>query len=117
MICWPSSGRIAITRNTGPAPCAGTASGCRPYAISRRLPFPEDDRLVSIAETALATGSASPVRPQNYFDWRDQQQVFENIGAVNGSPMLITKDEPVEALRQAQVTASLFSVLRVRPAL
>jgi len=84
--------------------------------VLRGLPFDEDHRLVRVSETDLASGRPSTVAPQNYLDWLSRQQVFESIGAIAGGGSLITTDEPVENLRMMRVTASLFDVLRVRPA-
>ena len=85
--------------------------------VLRRLPFDEDHRLLSLAEVELASGRPTTVAPQNYFEWRARQDVFEALGASLFAPRLTTRDLPVENLRAVRITASLFDVLRVAPAI
>jgi predicted permease len=88
--------------------------------VLRGLPFDDANRLVSVSETnkaraGVAGGSSAP---QNFLDWRAQQDVFEAIGAsaaIGG--FTIRGDGPPEDLRALQTTANLFSILRVRPAI
>jgi putative ABC transport system permease protein len=82
----------------------------------RGLPFDEGTRLVSVSETNLPSGSASPVAPQNYADWRARQDVFEHLAAASFGPTLVPQEPPRDSLRSYAVTASLFDVLRVAPA-
>ena len=63
----------------------------------------------------LAGGSSAP---QNFLEWRAQQDVFEAIGASSGAGgFTIRGDGPPEDLRALRTTANLFSILRVRPAI
>jgi predicted permease len=84
--------------------------------VLRGLPFEQSSRLVRVSETDLETGRPSTVAPQNYADWLAMQDVFESIGAIAGAGTFVTRDEPVEPLIALRATASLFDVLRVRPA-
>lgn len=86
--------------------------------LLRRLPFADADRLLLVYENSLQQGVRHvPVAPPNYLDWRTQSQVFEEmaiIGFFDYDLSGIGQPERVEGLR---VSASLFSVLRVRPIL
>jgi putative ABC transport system permease protein len=54
----------------------------------------------------------------DYFDWRQQQQVFDDLGLTRpvANYNLTGSGEP-ERLQGARATASVFSTLRVRPAI
>ena len=87
--------------------------------VFRRLPFDRPDRLVSIS-TPLSRNLASGIQVagQDFFAWRDRQDVLSGLAAVTFSPALTIKDAPGTAPIQAKsVTADLFDVLRVAPAL
>jgi predicted permease len=83
----------------------------------RPLPFDESHRLAAVSETDLATGFRGTVAPQNYFDWIRRQDVFETVAASANAGRYVTADAPIENLRVVRVTASLFDVLRVAPAI
>ena len=88
--------------------------------VLRGLPFDDANRLVSVSETnkARAGVPGGSSAPQNFLEWRAQQDVFEAIGASAGiSGFTIRGDGPPEDLRALQTTANLFSILRVRPAI
>jgi putative ABC transport system permease protein len=85
----------------------------------RGLPFADAGRLVSVAETDLARGRRLlPVAPQDYAAWRARQAVFEDMAASayggDLTPAPPSTDPPFRAVR---ITASLFDVVRARPAL
>jgi putative ABC transport system permease protein len=98
---------------------AGTAIFSAVDAIVlRSLPFDAADRLVSVAETDLDTGDPITAAPQNFFEWTVRQDVFEALGASASAGSLTTTDtDRPERLRAQRVTANLFDVLRVAPAL
>ena len=88
--------------------------------VLRGLPFDDANRLVSVSETnkARAGVPGGSSAPQNFLEWRAQQDVFEAIGASAGiGGFTIRGDGPPEDLRALQTTANLFSILRVRPAI
>ena len=88
--------------------------------VLRGLPFDDANRLVSVSETnkARAGVPGGSSAPQNFLEWRAQQDVFEAIGASSGiGGFTIRGDGPPEDLRALQTTANLFSILRVRPAI
>ena len=87
--------------------------------ILRPLPFPEADRLVSVGELNVKTGSdwgLNIVAPQNFLDWREQQTAFTGLAAV-GYPSVSVKAEngqEPETLETQAVTADFFPVLGTR---
>lgn len=88
--------------------------------ILRGLPFDHDDRLVSVGELNVKDSSPDArnrVAPQNFFDWRAQQDVFTGLAAINDASISLTRQGPAdpEILRSQMVTADFFSVLRVAP--
>jgi predicted permease len=88
--------------------------------VLRGLPFADANRIVSVSEIdkARAGLAGRSSAPQNFLDWRAQQDVFDAIGASFGSGgFTIRGDGPPEDLRALRTTANLFSILRVRPAI
>src|SRR6185503_14248276 len=54
--------------------------------LLRPLPYPDSDRLVVLDETALKRGiNSMSVSYPNYLDWRQQNTVFEGVGACYGT--------------------------------
>jgi putative ABC transport system permease protein len=88
--------------------------------VLRGLPFDESDRLVAVGEQNIKDPSNDPqnrVAPQNFLDWRAQQDVFAGLAAVNEARFSFKREgdgEP-ETLRSQMVTAEFFHVLRVTP--
>ena len=82
--------------------------------LLRPLPYKNPERLVMVWERDTARGwQQSSVAPANFIDWRDQNQVFEEMGAVfEMSSNLTGVDEP-ERIQGQNVTASVFSLLGV----
>ncbi|MGH9430810.1 MAG: ADOP family duplicated permease [Terriglobia bacterium] len=88
-------------------------------ALLHPLPFRDSDRLVTQWGTIPEIGYSGPltVCDRGYMGWRDQNRVFEQIGAYSGQTSNLTGvGEPVR-LMGSQVTASLFPLLGVSPAL
>jgi putative ABC transport system permease protein len=93
----------------------------------RGLPFDEYDRLVAVGERRPPDKTLDPTRdpdaltsaaPQNYLDWKSQQQVFESMAAIAGGSFTLREPgaEP-EDLPAQRVTSEFFNVLRVQPAI
>ena len=88
--------------------------------VLRGLPFDESDRLVAVGEQNTNDPSDDPanrVAPQNFLDWRAQQDVFTSLAAVRDVTISLKAEgqgEP-ETLPAQNVTADFFSVLRVSP--
>ena len=90
--------------------------------ILRRLPFDESDRLVAVGELNVKGSSASSLNlaaPQNFLDWRDQQDVFTGLAAIGYAEISLKRQGNAlpETLRAQRVTADFFSVLRTAPLL
>src|SRR5918912_3801162 len=87
--------------------------------LLRPLPYPAADRLVMLWTTMKSqgvpqSGSAMP----DYREWRDRTHSFEGLGAFYyGDFNLAGGGGEPERVQGARVTANLFDVLRVRPAL
>lgn len=83
----------------------------------RGLPFERADRLMIVDETN-PTGkglTGGYVNAANFFDWRAQQQSFEDLAAFQGIGLTVfDKGEP-ESLRSMMVSSSLMPLLRVSP--
>ena len=85
--------------------------------LLRELPYPDADRLVTLASTdpripqgRIVAGAA------DYYDWRARQQVFENLAMVRPVvPFNLTGSGEPERLAGARVTASLCDTLGVTP--
>ncbi len=80
--------------------------------LLRPLPYRDSDRLVTI----LHSGNA-PVAPANYLDWRDQNHVFEGMGAAESWTVNLSGDTQAESVTGMQVTQNLFPMLGVQPLL
>jgi putative ABC transport system permease protein len=86
--------------------------------ILRPLPYESPEQLVRVGGANLRTGRAmGSFSPQDFYDWRERNTVFEQVAAYDGwSPGLTGTGEP-ERIEAARVSASFFSILRVRPEL
>ena len=87
--------------------------------VLRPLPFPEPDRLVTVWESsARSEDSRVIVSPANYFDWREQNRVFEGMGAYTEDFYNISEEASYpERVAAASATPSLFHVLAAVPIL
>src|SRR5437899_10817604 len=85
-------------------------------ALLRPLPYADPDRLVRLTEDSPNVPQMSISYP-NFLDWREQNKVFSGIAAMQFRSLNLTgKDEP-ERLAGRAVSAELFDVLGVKPAL
>src|SRR5262245_21118961 len=89
------------------------------YAVLLRpLPYHEPERLVQLYETGLrAGGSKAWVSFPNFLDWRQQNQVFEDVAAYRYWAFTVAGEGTPESVFGLQVTSGLFHVLGVRPSL
>jgi len=86
--------------------------------LLRPLPFKNPERVVSIWEQTLRQGiQQNEVAPANFFDLRDQSQAFEAIGAYGPHDINLTGSGDPERLNGQLVSANVFSILGVEPAL
>jgi len=79
--------------------------------VLRPLPYPEPDRLVMVGY------AMHELSPANYLDLKEQNQAFENMGAMAfWNATLMGVDQP-ERLQGFTVTADLFRTIGVAPVL
>ena len=87
-------------------------------ALLRPLPFPQPDRLALVWEETRMFGlKDSPVALGNYSDWRAQNHVFEQMGALEQATLRLTGAGETQQVHGSAVTASFFETLGVKPAL
>ncbi|HEV2834733.1 MAG TPA: ABC transporter permease, partial [Pyrinomonadaceae bacterium] len=80
------------------------------------LPYNNPDRLVAIWENVPEHGRWR-VAPANYFDWKKQSTVFQDIAAFGGATLTLTGDGDPEQLLGTAVTPGYFEVVGVQPQL
>jgi putative ABC transport system permease protein len=82
------------------------------------LPYPQSENLLRIWESRPSFGIPQlPVSPANFRDWREQNQVFEQLAGFSDRSLNLTEGERSEGLSARLVTADLFELLRSAPAL
>ena len=86
--------------------------------LLRPLPFPDSDRLVMVREDEPEKGFLGmTASPPNFLDWKAQSHSFTDLAAYDRSSDAVTGSGDPEQVKYAEATASLFSVLGVRPAI
>lgn len=87
-------------------------------ALLRPLAFPDPDQLVMVWENNLKKDvDQMPLSAANYLDFRNQTDVFAGIAALRPSNLTLTGVNEPERIPSAMVTASMFPMLGVTPAL
>src|SRR5262245_23851361 len=84
--------------------------------VLRPLPYHESERLVFLHERSKQLDDMSISWP-NYSDWRARNTVFVKIGVFNRNNYNLTGRGEPQLLVAGQVSADLFSALRVNAAL
>ena len=77
--------------------------------LLRPLPFPGSGELVQVFSTWR--GNPSTVSPPDFTDWRNDNQVFSELAAMNAGSDALTGDGPAEQVPAAAVTGGFFTVL------
>ncbi len=86
--------------------------------LLRPLPFREPERLVQIWESRAKTGwNRASFTHANFWDVREMNRTFEDIGAFLWTNMNLTGFEYPEQLSVGRVSAGFFRVLGVQPVL
>ncbi len=84
--------------------------------LLKPLPFPASGRVVTIWETDpnrnLTRGTASAAE---FLDWRDMNQVFQELSAYRGLSFAISGGGDPEQVWGSQVSGNFFRMLRVTP--
>src|ERR1041384_4266941 len=78
------------------------------------LPFKHPHRLVSLWENVPGHGRWRAA-PANFFDWKKQNTVFEDVAAFGQSSMTLTGAGEPEQLIGTRVSAGYFAVVGVEP--
>ena len=81
--------------------------------LLKPLPYPEPDRLVGVYHTT--DGQRAVMSGPNYSDIARLATTLENAAAISTSRMILTGEGEATRLPVAEVSASLFNVLGVRP--
>jgi putative ABC transport system permease protein len=82
--------------------------------VLRRLPYAEADRIVAIQELS-SNGKRIQVTAANFYDWRQQNTVFEHLAAIRMSSSNLTLADRAERIDISQTSANFFSVFGVQP--
>jgi putative ABC transport system permease protein len=86
--------------------------------LLRPLPYKDSDRLVMVWEDATKHGFPRDTpAAANYLDWRSQNQVFEAMAAIADQSFNLTNAGEPERLEGRRVSANLFGLLGVDPAM
>src|SRR5574341_410050 len=84
----------------------------------RPLPFHEADRLAILWTDDPKRGLHEQVTSYTTFtDWRGQSQSFADMAIFSGNPLTLTGGEEPERVKGEFVSANLFPLLGVQPAL
>jgi putative ABC transport system permease protein len=88
-------------------------------ALLRPLPYRDPEKLLSLGESReqIADIKQSQVSYPDYLDWRKQVKSFESLAAYSGDAFTLRITEEPKNIFAAQVTASFFSTLGVKPLL
>ena len=78
------------------------------------LRYKNPDRLVSLWENVPGHGRWRAA-PANFFDWKKQNTVFEDVAAFGGSVMTLTNAGEPAQLSGTRVSAGYFEVVGVEP--
>src|SRR5262245_57905766 len=84
--------------------------------LLKPLPFHEPERLVSLQQIAPHVAGTNH-GPGTYLTYRENQQVFEGIGAWDPTEVSITGSGDPERVQGLLVSASTLPLLRVQPVL
>ena len=79
--------------------------------------FPEPDRLAVLWEIDTKKSWKVPASAPDFNDWREQNEVFENLSAWTAWTFNLTGNDRPERVLGARVSANFFDTLRTRPAL
>jgi putative ABC transport system permease protein len=85
-------------------------------ALLRPLPYADPDKLVRLSEDSPNVPQMSISYP-NFLDWREQNKIFSGIAAMQFRSLNLTGTSEPERLAGRAVSAELFDVLGVKPAL
>ena len=86
--------------------------------LLRPLPYGQEDRVVTIWQTALKRGvDREETSPADFFDWQQQSQSFDQFGMAEPWGHLLTGDADPEAISSWVVSPGFFEALGAQPIL
>jgi putative ABC transport system permease protein len=86
--------------------------------LLQSLPYRDADRLVSVWEHSRKSGNAQNViNMGNFFDWKEQNSVFEDMAAFFDTTFNLTSGGDPEEISSQIATTNLFNILGVNPIL
>src|SRR6266852_4537898 len=88
--------------------------------ILRPLPYKNAEQLVmvwGVEPRGCCRHGGMVFSSPNFLDFKDQNRVFENMGAFDGTGFTLTSVENPQKIQAGRVTADFFTVLRARPML
>lgn len=85
--------------------------------LLKGLPYPEEERLVLGRTLWEGYGVGWNVSAEDYYDYRDQVEAFQSLGAIRTevTDVTVTGGEEPERVPSTLVSTNLFSTLRVDP--
>jgi putative ABC transport system permease protein len=83
--------------------------------LLRPLPYKDPGRLVHVhrMQPPIERG---PISRPDFFEWRDKQEVFSDIGSYHFQVLNLTGGDQAERITGARVTGNFFSMFDVPPA-
>jgi predicted permease len=87
--------------------------------LLRPLPFPEQDRLMWLAQQDHSSPEVTPeaLSYPDYFDWRAQNHTFSEMASYVGGAMTLELKGESQRLDEQTVSSSFFHVLGIAPIL
>jgi putative ABC transport system permease protein len=80
----------------------------------RPLPYPDIDRILSLSERTTDGHNMSVSWP-NFQDWRDQNQVFEQLGIYRPTTANLTGGDRPDRLNAALASSAMFGAMGLSP--
>lgn len=84
--------------------------------LLRPLPYAEPDRIVRVWEKTEGY-PMFPTSPANFLDWKERNEVFEDMAAIKSARVTLTGEGEPELLVAHRVSIDFFDILGVEPAL
>ncbi len=87
-------------------------------ALLKGLPYPDGDKIMVVYRTDPARGNnQQSLSIQEYYDYKNQQKSFTQLGAWTSGTMNVSGTERAERFDGSWVTANTFDMIGVRPIL
>ncbi len=82
------------------------------------VPFAEAGRIVALVDTRPQQNVLmNAVAPATFLDWQEQAKSFDQLGAYDWDEVNLTGDRDPQRVQGFEITANLFQLLGVQPAL